>query len=114
MVDGPIGFRIQVRIQVRAFGINDFRNVELVEAQKPVSLVKPMFPIQLHGRGLRKPLIIRYRQICAEEHALQSQRLIQRLRKIQYLKVRLGGCPDDHLRRLACGHVGALPVGRPR
>ena len=93
VVDSPVRFRIDVGGKKRLALIDELRRVELIEAHKPIGLIKPVLPIELHGISLRQPTVFVYRQIRREEHALHMHRFIERRGEVQYLKIGFGVAP---------------------
>ena len=73
-------------------------------AQQPIGLIQPVLTVQLHPNVLRQALIGAYRQIGAEEHTLELQGFIERLRQVENLEIGFRRGSYDHLRGLPCRH----------
>ena len=112
MVYRPCSFRINIHLQVRGIGADDFRYIEFVIAQQPIGLIQPVLTVQLHPDVLRQALIGAYRQIGAEEHALELQGFIERLRQVENLEIGFRCGSYDHLRGLPCRRERTPPLLR--
>ena len=61
MVDSPVRLRIDVGGKKRLALVDELRRIELIESHKPIGLIKPVLPIELHGVSLRQPAVFVYR-----------------------------------------------------
>ena len=80
VVDGPVRLRVELRVEERVVLVDYLAHVELVEAHKPIGLVEAMLAIEFHRPRCGQALIGDYRQVGAEEHALERERAIERRR----------------------------------
>ena len=89
---------IQQGIEVRMGFIQQLLGPEAVKAQKPVGLIQPVFPQQgRFGIQRREQGVLHYRDISGVEHAFETILLIQRLRQVQDVPVRVPGGSHDEL-----------------
>ena len=85
----------------------------MIVAQKPVRLIQPVLPQKrrpLSRPGRQVPVLI-YMDKGRVKHPLQIEFLVQALRHLDDLKIRLRGGADDHLSALSGRHKpGRVPV----
>ena len=80
MVDCPVRLRVKLRVEEGIVLVDYLAHIEFVEAHKPIGLVESMLAIELHRARCGQALIGGYRQVGAEEHALERERAIERRR----------------------------------
>ena len=108
MTQRPGQLGIDLQVEVRIGVVDDLVHLELIEAQEPIRLVKPVLAHQRRSRqGWQAGIVAIHGDEARIIDPLHRGTTIESRREAQDIPIPVGGSPDDHLRALAGRNEGS-------